>query len=263
MIFLEASHVSLIQFYLCQKNQRDYLEELESNKFNIIRGKIESWSELSNFIGEGDIFSNQKQTTLIDLQDLQPNIGLSDIFGNKDNLLYFFSSSLRSWPAATQKLWNSMGGEYLKLEFQNNKATEIYLKLAKKYNLNLSSLQINKLISSCTDYQELIDKIDVLNLSPDKEKSFNWISPEISQELFTLQLRPNNLQQDLQKWLTLVKPDDIQLALSLIWTKASKIGNSELKNLVLKCDQDIKTKSKISPTIHYKKLLFNIGLIKF
>jgi hypothetical protein len=263
MVFLEASHISLIQFYLCQKDQRNFLEELENNKFNIIRGKIESWNELNNFIGEGDIFSNEKQNTLIDLQDLQPSIGISDILGDEDNTLYFFSSSLRSWPAATQKIWTSMGGEYIKLAFQNNIATDIYLSLSRKLELHLSSLQINKLISSCTDYQELIDKIELLHLSPNKEKSLDWISPEISQELFTLQLRPNNLQQDLQKWLTLVKPDDIQLALSLLWTKANKIGNSELKNLVLKCDQDIKTKSKLSPSMQYKKLLFDIGLIKF
>jgi hypothetical protein len=263
MVFLEASHISLIQFYLCLKDQRNFLEELENNNFNIIRGKIESWNELDNFIGEGDIFSSEKQLTLIDLQDLQPSIGLSGAIGGENNLLYFFSSSLRSWPAATQKIWLSMGGEYIKLAFQNNTATEIYLSLSKKLGINLSSLQINKLISSCTDYQELIDKIELLHLSPNKEKSLDWISPEISQELFTLQLRPNNLQQDLQKWLTLVKPDDIQLALSLLWTKANKMGNSELKNLVLKCDQDIKTKSKISAAIQCKKLLFNIGLIQF
>lgn len=262
MVFLEASHISLIQLYLCQKEQRDFLEALENNKLSVIRGKIESWNELSNFIGEGDIFSNEKQAILIDLQDLQPSIGLSDIL-SENNSLYFFSSSLRSWPAATQKIWTGMGGEYIKLAFQNNIATEIYLKLSQKYNLNLSSLQINKLISSCSDYQELIDKIELLHLSPNKEKSLDWISPEISQELFTLQLRPNNLEQDLQKWLTLVKPDDIQLALSLLWTKANKMGNSELKNLVLKCDQDIKTKSKISASMQYKKLLFNIGLILF
>jgi hypothetical protein len=263
MIFLEASHISLIEFYLCQKDGKDYFQNLENNNFNIARGKIENWSELSNFQNQSDIFSNKQELILTDVQELQPNGGQNEIITNKTEEIYLFSSTLKSWPTLAQKIFEKTGGEYLKLIFENKVASQIYLALSKQYNLQLPSLFVNQLIASCLDYQELRDKIDLIYLSPDKEKTIRWISPEIKQELFTLQLRPSNLKQDLQKWVDLVGANDIQLALSLLWTKASKLGNNELKNLVLKCDQDIKTKSKIPTTVQYKKLLFQIGLIQF
>ena len=259
MTFLEASHISLIQEYTCHNLSLGLLSFLKSPKNRIERARIEDWSNILSFSSNQDIFSDEPNLILIDLQDLQPTALLESLLGNNTNNFLFWSSTMRSWPAALQKIWISLGGKYEKLTLDEKSAISLVNQYLSVTNLEISKSQIYTLVASCTDYQELLDKMDIISLSDNKDQLLKWFSPEKNQELFTLPLRASNLANDVKLWLKLVKDDDIQLALSLLWTKSEKIGRKDFQELIQQTDLEIKTRAKIPTLTQFKKLMFQIA----
>lgn len=261
MNFLEASHISLIQEYICKLSGQELAEILREQNLNVKRGRIEQWNEIPNFANFEDIFLDQAKLILIDTEDLEPYLGLEDIFESitsQDNI-FFWSSAEKLWTADQRKIWTSAGGEYTKLVVNKDVFKILVDDYLEKASFKLSSYQTEKLINTCSNYLEVIDKLDILSVGQDIESILKWFEPEASIELFRLPLRGNNLKQDTKLWANSVAADDTQFALSIVWGKAEKLGRKDILKLIIQTDLDIKTRSKIPPELQFKKLMFDIG----
>ena len=265
MIFLEAASLSLIQNYICQENGQNLLEVLTAAELQANRGILENWPQLESLLDASDLFGESANTyNLIDLQielsELVFSKNLENLFKtnfSQNNL--FWSANLRSLPAANQKIWTDLGGKYIKLSYEASLAKTLATSYLNQKSFNLSYSQLDKLLSNCIDYQEVTDKIDVLGFSEDKDTLLDWFTPEKQPELFKLDLRANNLLEDGKKWLKYVTPDEIQLALALLWSKSIKIGKKEIQELIIKADLEMKTRTKLNQTLLFKKLIFDIA----
>lgn len=269
MIFLEASSLSLIQNYICQENSQNLLEVLTKGELEANRGILENWTQLESLLDASDLFGESANTyNLIDLQielsELVFSKNLENLFKtnfSQNNL--FWSSNLRSLPAANQKIWTDLAGKYIKLSYEASLAKNLASSYLNQKSFNLSYSQLDKLLSNCIDYQEVIDKIDVLDFSEDKDTLLDWFTPEKQPELFKLDLRANNLLEDGKKWLKYVTPDEIQLALALLWSKSIRIGKKEIQELIIKADLEMKTRTKLNQTLLFKKLIFDIASLNY
>ncbi len=264
MTFLEAAHISLIQEYVCAINGQNLLEVLGGRSLNLERTKIDSWQEVGSFTNSAGIFSEELTLILVDVQDLQPILGLESLFNlNENSSILFWSSTEKNWLAPLQKIWTSSGAKYVKLapnkDTFKNLVNQYLVENNGQNNFKLTNYQTEKLINSCSNYQELVDKLDLLSVSNNPEELLTWFEPEAATELFRLPFRLNNLAADTKLWVDSVPDDDTQFALSILWGKAEKLGRKDILQLIIKTDLEMKTRSKIPPILQFKKLMFEIG----
>ena len=75
---------------------------------------------------------------------------------------------------------------------------------------------------------------------------------------------PDNLgTKELKPWVADVDDGELQLALSLIFTKLSKLNtvrSRELLSELINTDQKIKTRAKIKPLLWYKLFLYKASI---
>ncbi len=227
----------------------------------------DSWPDLNNILSEGSGLFDETSTNqyIIDIQSLvidTKSIILLEQLAQKlpDFRIYFYSSTENSLGSDAKKLWLKAEFEYTVLKSKDAGLVEqIADRYSSKIGLTLEQSELTTIIKQSQNYSELIDNLDFVSLAGDKKEAIKSLISEEKVPIFVLGFDPAKLETQVKRWYTEIGEDEIQLALSLIFGKLDKNKTGEAKELIKKLiltDQKIKTRSKVSPLVWYRLMLW-------
>ncbi len=265
-IFIDYSDYSLVQFYLAKSLKANPLD-LILGKVNLFRRlELDNWFDLRQELSSGESFfadeKAEKDILLVDLKNLTIDQKAIDFLNNSNTegyTLFFIRPDKPSQDAEEKKLWTKTG-EYVVLK----KAEESEkLELARQYvmdlGLDLTRVQIQFLAEQADNFQELIDNLDLVDLADGKPEMLKSLQKNEETQLFMLGFDPQKTSLQALNWYKSVQEEDIQLALSLIFTKLSKFNHpfsKVLLKVLIETDQKMKTRAKIPLTLWWKLFLW-------
>ena len=268
-------------YQLCQWSNRDFIEsylpfaqvgKVGSSSRNHLLGytryKLNALSDLEAALSAGDIFQ-EKDTNpriLIDYQELELNQeSLAIIQGFQGDSLILYSLSpdtglikLIGKNLAIQVI------DYKQLPKDKN-TKDIYKtslnNIAQDYNnflnLGLNPRELNQITTSSSTYREIIDNLDFLSLTESPSSHIGEFIIEEKPMLFMLPFGPTMSKSVIQTWKNIPEAD-MQLSLSLAFTKLQKLGQKNLIQEVINIDYKVKTSTKLAPLVLWKYLLWRV-----
>jgi hypothetical protein len=263
-IFLEYSELSLALAEIAKLEKLDYIDAI-LGKSKIVIQKSSTLTELMEVVNsEESLFDDVDDTiTLLDTQDidLTPSVLLTIGNLNLEKMIYLMSTSQEGYDADFKKQLKKVGLEIISIKKPDNVISQ---EIAKNYAIKINSSaklsKIELLANQCVSYLEIIDCLDFAELSGSPDSAIDSMLKEQKLGLFMRSFNPSNLGiKDLQPWIRDVDEGELQLALSLIYTKLNKLDSDrarELLSKLIEVDQKIKTRSKINPLIWYRLFLF-------
>ena len=201
---------------------------------------------------------------VIDIQDI-PIIEIPKILTSIDNCGYrvYFYSTTTTLVLDDKKLFKKHSIEYKELKKVNkDTATEICTKYSNDQKITIPKIEMSKLCDQALSYYEIIDNIDFISLSSDQDAAYQNLFREEKVPLFMRVFSLNSIKKDSSIWAKQVNEDELQLALSLIFTKLSKTNTQVSRDCIkelIETDQKIKTRAKINPHTWYKLLLWKMA----
>jgi hypothetical protein len=264
-IFFEFSELSLALGEISKRHNIDLLKVLTSP--NIIeRQKVNSVSELLEILNSEESLFESMETgriVLVDILDIDLNPKLIESIAKTptENYIFVHSSTAETFDADTKKLLKKNDLEIVTLKKVD---PEVIKHLARDYSTNLgikaSAKKVEDLATQCISYFEIIDSLDFIVLADDQNSAIDSMLKPFKLQLFMRGFNPNSLSiKEIRPWVKDVDEGELQLALSLIFTKLSKLDSPLSKKLLqelILTDQRIKTRAKISPLIWYRLFLY-------
>jgi hypothetical protein len=272
-IYIEFSDYSLVIDYLAERTNQPVLECLLDEKLlKIQKIKLSSISDLENYLQEvDDLFdsipnqntSSVQNDILVDLQDIGLSNNVLEYINQKltetTKQLYLYSS-IKELTTEDKKSLKKNNFELKELKKPNpNTILQIAIDCSQKLSLNLPSSNLQNLAEQSVSYTEIIEDLEFISLSKDYKNAYNSLIKKQKTPLFMRGFRIDNLQKDTTTWAKEVDDSDLQLALSLIYTKLSKTGTPKSKKILqdlILTDQKIKNSSKVKPLTWYKLFLW-------
>lgn len=263
-IYLEYTELSLALAEIAERCNANLLEILNNNNL-IQRQKVSTVTELMEVLNaEESLFGDSSNLpTLVDIQNVELTSKLIEIIASCEipNPIFVCSTINDSVDADTKKQCKKSSLEVVSLKKIN---PEIAKNIAREYSTNISIKasvkKIEDLATQCVSYFEIIDSLDFITLSDDQNSAIDSMLKPFKLQLFMRGFNPNSLSiKEIQPWVKDVDEGELQLALSLIFTKLSKLDSSLSKKLLqelILTDQRIKTRAKISPLVWYRLFLY-------
>jgi hypothetical protein len=267
--FLEFNNLSFLEEYLSQEIGFDLLEYYTAKDKDLFtRVKLSNWQELSNYsTGVDSLFSteiDESENYLVNIQDLKidqySSQLLNQIQSNSENKFYLYSYDKEKLLADEKKYLKKEKIEVVKVP---KSSEELRLKVVADYSqkigLDSDSSFLKSLSKSTISVQEAIDKIDFLDLAEISKESLKDCIDVPGLPIFMYSFSTNNLNRDAVKWIKAIGEDEIQLGLSLIFTKLSKQetkASVELKKELLRTDYLMKNISKVKALTWWKLFLY-------
>jgi hypothetical protein len=222
------------------------IDSLMQNQLTIT--KLDSWNQFFELTQTDILFSEETNTfKIFDIRDLVLSKDiLSQLSGSENIYIY---SSFSKLLAADKKLILKHDGNVVEVEsISNSEVKEFALDYAAVRGYLLPDIDNALLVQITVNFLEIIDILDFIFLSNDPHAALISLIIKEETQIFMLPLRPDKLSDDLKKWIPYLKIDDIQLILSMLFTKLDKhktqISNSLLKKLI-KLDNMIKSQSRL------------------
>jgi hypothetical protein len=240
------------------------LEVLNDNNL-VLRQKVSTVTELMEVLNsEESLFEDVSDLpTLVDIQSIELIPKLIEIIINSEypNPIFITSTNNDSLDADTKKLGKKFDLNIISLKKIN---PEVAKQLAKEYSTKLgikaSAKKVEDLAIQCISYFEIIDSLDFIVLADDQNSAIDSMLKPFKLQLFMRGFNPNSLSiKEIQPWVKDVDEGELQLALSLIFTKLSKLDSPLSKKLLqelILTDQRIKTRAKILPQVWYRLFLY-------
>lgn len=269
--FLEYTDFSLAVEYICSQQSLDFLETWQSKKLPFSRLKPDTWFDLqTTVLQDEDLFGqNEPQSFLISIENLPLDSSILPIlkkFQASNNQFYLTYSNDEKLLADSKKLLKKADVDFIQLKKpEPNKAFEIAQRHSEKISLKISATDLQKLTKQASGYQQLIDELDFIWLSENSQKAIESLIAEEELPIFMMSFKPENAKNDSRKWYKKVREDDIQLLISLLFTKVSKDSSQTAKKLIqelILVDQKSKTISKVGGSVWLKYWLWqsaNLG----
>ena len=263
--FLEYTDFSLAVEYICSQQNIDFLETWQSKKLPFLRLKPESWFDLqTTVLQDEDLFGqNTPQSFLISIENLPLDNSVLSIlnkFQTSNNQFYLTYSNDEKLLADSKKILKKSDIEFVQLKKPDpQKALEIAQRHSQKIDLKISATDLQKLIKQASGYQQLIDELDFIWLSGNSQKAVQNLLVEEELPIFMMSFKPENAKNDSLKWYKKVREDDVQLLISLLFTKVSKDSSQIAKKLIqelILVDQKSKTISKVACSVWLKYWLW-------
>ena len=263
--YLEYTDFSLLQAFICQQLNLDLAQVLESGMTTVSRYKIEKWQDIEEVLGKSNFFFEEDgdQNLLLDIGQLEINdksvafLKAQDFAGK---IVFIYSSEDKSLTLDQKKLLKKN-----EVDYQNLKALDADLALkisqshTQKLDLKITDADLKKLIKQSKSYQEIIDNLDLIELSGDTAKSLKSILIEEELPLFMYGFSTANLEKDSRRWYAKINDENVQLALSLIYGKLDKNFTElslDLQKKLILTDKNIKNSTKLTPTAWVKLFLW-------
>jgi hypothetical protein len=262
--YLDVSDFSLLQVHLAIEKTQNPYSVLQGEPLSITRLKVSNITELHQELSSGgDLFgSSVSSDLLIDIQDLQITPGfiteLSQMDTGTTRNIWLFSLTHNVFLTDLKKSWTQAGFSYLQLKTTDS-TTKNQIALEYSDLITLSATQIRALTDQATSYTELIDDLDFVSLSDNQLSAYQSLIKETQTPLYMLGFDTTKLTTQLPKWYHQTPDEDVQLAMSLVFTKLEKQSTEASKNLFQKLiltDQSIKTGSKLSQLTRWRLFLY-------
>jgi hypothetical protein len=263
--FLEYTDFSLAVEHICSQQGLDFLETWRSKKLPFLRLKPESWFDLeATVLQDEDLFGETKpQTFLISIENLLLDNKILPILEKlqaSKSYFYLTYSNDEKLLADSKKLLKKANIDFIQLKKPDStRAFEIAQKHTQNIDLKITATDLQKLTKQASGYQQLIDELDFIWLSGDSKKAVESLLIEEELPIFMMSFKPENAKNDSQKWYKRVREDDVQLLISLLFTKVSKDSSNLAKKLIqelILVDQKSKTISKVGGSVWLKYWLW-------
>jgi len=276
-------------YQLCQRSEQDFIQtylpfaqvgnsSLSHNKNQLLdwnRHKLASLSDLESTLNSAtsDLFSsdlpNNNLNLLIDYQDLELNseaIAMLERADSTDLVLYSLNQDTST---AINKLLKGTNIQIIDYQqIPKDKATkdayhQSLSKLATDYakqlglSLSLSLSQLNQVTSSASTYREIIDHLDFLNLTDSPGQYISELIIADKPMLFMQAFGARISQSTIDIWKN-IPEGEMQLSLSLAYTKLLKAGEKNLIKDLIDTDFKVKTSTKLTPLTHWKYFLWRV-----
>ncbi len=221
---------------------------------------LDNWNSLDSVLpwSEG-LFTEPEPIFLLDISNvnLKTNNPQSVLNVSVNKPIYCHRAAGISLSSEEKKLWDKLGFQYVTLkQFSHKTKTLLLEKYLIKFNVALTSLEKNQVLTQSQNYTELVNLLDLCFLSQNP----SWIMENawdlVDTPLFKLPIT----QKSIASWLK-VSEDDLQLALSLFFTKLEKLPQNfskKFQKLLILTDQNLKTKTKVKATTWWKLFLWQL-----
>ena len=265
--YIQFSDYSLLTVFLAQSNNQNILECIvNSSQLNITRIKLNSISELEQYLVDSSGLwddSGDCKDFLVDIQDVVLDTRsleqATKIWQDWQGRIYLYST-INELKADDKKLLKKFNINYQELKkIDTTIGHQLATNYIAKIGLNIPRSSLDSLVSQALGYNEIIDNLDLVQLSGDTELALKSLIKKEETALFMRGFNLSNLSKDTVIWAKEVSDDNLQLALSLIYTKLDKNTSQQakqlLQNLIL-TDQKIKTRSKIKALTWFQLFLW-------
>jgi hypothetical protein len=219
---------------------------------NIPISRLESWNQLFESSQTDLLFSSLEKPILIfDIRELSltKNV-LSSISG--DDVFYVYSSQNKLL-AQDKKLLNQHGGSIIEPNILSKHDLESFaFEYASRNQYNLSKHNISTLLQLTTNLLEIIDIIDYIFLSDNPDICLLSLIKKETIPIFMLPVRGDKIKEDLKRWLAYINKDDIQIILSMLFTKLEKHNSAVSVSLIkklIRIDNMIKSQSRLDSSL--------------
>ncbi|MEI6729447.1 MAG: hypothetical protein WCK98_07455 [bacterium] len=263
--YLEYTDFSLLQAFICQQLNLDLAQVLESGMPGVSRYKIEKWQDIEEILGKSNFFFEEggDQNLLLDIGQLEINDKSTTFLKEQDfasKMVFIYSSEDKNLSLDQKKLLKKFEFDYQNLKSVDaDLALEISQSHTQKIGLKITENDLKKLIKQSKSYQEIIDNLDLIDLSGDTVKALKSILIEEELPLFMYGFSTTNLEKDSRRWYAKINEENVQLALSLIYGKLEKNATSvslDLQKKLILTDKNIKNSTKLSPVAWVKLFLW-------
>jgi hypothetical protein len=273
VIFLDNTSFSQVINYTCELTGQNFLDIYTNHlqSLQASRYKLDQIADLNNLTDNQSLgfFDDSIQYTfkLVDFQTLEIDKNFIDFCKKLDldiSTYIFYSRVGESLATETKKLIKVANFDYVdQSKIDGSVMQKIAVQYSQQINLNLDPNTLNIVITSSRDYEELINNLDFLVLCPDPKQSALQLQLPTKPLLYTYPFNPSQLSVHIIKqWLDAVDDGELQLALSLIYTKMIKLNNTTSKQILsnlIETDRLIKN-SKLNPLTWWKFFLFKARL---
>lgn len=248
--------IDLLDYFLISQNNQDYFSFLK-NETSIRKIRVQVLNDIYKNIESQDIFSQDQSQEMYILEDtLKLDTKTLLYFQDLESevILATNSSTLFKEIKKVCKLSSEFSIEIKKVEIQTLEMLAVnHFKL---HNWSFEGLEM--FYDRFEDYQSFVDYLDMLRLSSNPQAFLEASFEKIKTPLFWLKLNPENLtKKDLLNWYLEANDEQVQLILSLIFTKLEK-SQSSAKSLILKdiINRDLEGKTTLSGRVSLKLFLF-------
>ena len=265
--YIQFSDYSLLTAFLAQSDNQNILQCIVNpSQLNITRIKLNSISELEQYLVDSSGLwddSGDCQDFLVDIQDVVLDTRsleqATKIWQDWQGRIYLYST-INEPKADDKKLLKKFNINYQELKkIDTTIGHQLATNYLTKIGLNIPRSSLDSLVNQALGYNEIIDNLDFVQLSGDTELALKSLIKKEETALFMRGFNLSNLNKDTVIWAREVSDDNLQLALSLIYTKLDKNSSQQakqlLQNLIL-TDQKIKTRSKIKALTWFQLFLW-------
>ncbi|MBC7406638.1 MAG: hypothetical protein H7230_04180 [Candidatus Parcubacteria bacterium] len=286
-IILNATTDQVI-YQLCLRSEQDFIQtylpfaqvgnsSLSYNKNQLLdwnRYKLASLSDLEATLNSetSDLFSddlgNSNLKLLIDYQDLELNseaIAMLERTESTDLVLYSLNHDTSTTINKLLKGTNIQVIDYQQIP-KDKVTKEAYLQslsqlatdYAQRLELSLNPSQLKQVASSAATYREIIDHLDFLSLTDKPAQYINQLIIEDKPILFMQAFGTRMSQSTIDIWKN-IPEGEMQLSLSLAYTKLLKAGEKNLIKDLIDTDFKVKTSTKLTPLTRWKYFLWQVA----
>ena len=286
-VILNATMDQVI-YQLCLRGEQDFIESylpfaqvggswLGDNKNQFLdwnRHKLASLSDLEATLNSGtsNLFSsdlpNNNLKLLIDYQDLELNseaIAMLERTDSTDLVLYSLNHDTSTAISKLLKGTNIQIIDYQQIP-KDKTTKDAYLQslsqlatdYAQRLELSLNPSQLKQVASSASTYREIIDHLDFLSLTDKPAQYINQLIIEDKPMLFMQAFGTRMSQSTIDIWKN-IPEGEMQLSLSLAYTKLLKAGEKNLIKDLIDTDFKVKTSTKLTPLTRWKYFLWQVA----
>jgi len=259
---LEYSHFNLALAFVAQSLGTDVLTTIQTRTLPAKKITLENWGDLLIHLSNSDdIFGNSDEALFVDCAALslsQPSKEFWSQAIQSPIQIFLYSSENPIYKATDKKVLKSAKAQFHL--FKKLDAT-VAANLANTHGAaqNLPLQVIAQIIQKAQHYDEIIDAIDFLALTPDPQDALSIVFPSEETQLFVRPFRPDTHSQDFLHWIN-IDENEIQLAEALVGGKLHKAGNNKLLSELIATDIRMKESAKLPAKTWWKLFVWKAFL---
>jgi hypothetical protein len=257
--FISYKNFSDLVVYIAKKNSKNIYQELLHHSFPI--QPLTAWEEVVT-LGSGDtLFGSESETiTVYDYSNIPVSKNALESISESDAIIIQREAGVI--PTADKKI---IKNHTSLIELKKPQLPDVQLlisdfKTSSGFNLNTSIA--NHIQKTGDNYDTMATLLYIAMVTDNSLQIVNEYNEKEIIGLFMLPWRLTNIKQDALRWLEATKPEEIQLALSLLMTKTLKWQQLHPRKWVvdrlIEADNQLKTFTR-SDAVYFKSMLWEIA----
>jgi len=243
---LEYAHLNLTFPFISQKTGISLLDTLKNPHAFLHKTELENWADLSNLSSDEDIFGNSSEFLFIDFKNLSLSNTKPEFWKNLlfDKPVFLYSSEQNSFKAEEKKVLKQPN-IFVETFKKIDTSTALYIAAEHAKQYNLPENLVTEVSKKSVHYNQIIDSLDFLVLTPNPQECIKEIFTEEKPGLFVYPFRPKTNPKDIDIWKN-ISEDEIQLAVALIGSKLTKNKDFKTLSKLIQTDLAMKESAKLS-----------------